>query len=119
VQKPQNSLKSSEFPKLRRDNIFIYAQGGLKSKSSQRRKKAKVEAFSLGILPSLGRTCGEAQEEQQLPLDLPKGSGPLKFHVQGAAGGAHRRRDLDRRILIQNTRQPSDLTGVARELKPS
>jgi hypothetical protein len=56
VQKLQNTLTSSEYPKLRRDSVFMRAVK-LKVDSSQRRKKAKVETFGiLGILPSLGRT---------------------------------------------------------------
>jgi hypothetical protein len=68
VQKPQNSLMSSEYPKLRRGSIFICAQARTHGRGA-RRNKTKVEAFEKLEFFQVWEERSEAREEKQLPLD--------------------------------------------------
>jgi hypothetical protein len=57
VQRSKNSLESSEFSKLRRNNVMENAQARLKVRA-RRGGKTKVEAFeNLEILPSGKKVC--------------------------------------------------------------
>jgi hypothetical protein len=63
--------------KLRRDSIIIHA-GKTQCYRVHRGKKAKVEAFEHLKFFQVWEERAQAQEEQQLPSDDPKRSGPLK-----------------------------------------
>jgi hypothetical protein len=66
VQKPENSLTSSEYPKPRRGSVFICAQARTHGRGA-RRNGAKVEAFDNSKFSEILEESANAQEEAQQP----------------------------------------------------
>jgi hypothetical protein len=100
--------------KLRREQVFIRRRDSRYQEFAEEREQ-RLRPLAFGNSSKSGRKC-RSSGGAQLPSDQPKRSGPLKFPRPGSSRRVHRKKRSEPSDLTQKTRQPLDLSGVARGL---